>query len=64
MFLIFPFASVDSVADTFHSIGLVMRICQLASILELLHIWFGIEKDQFYPRFLQVWANYHHIKED
>ncbi|XP_007425009.1 very-long-chain (3R)-3-hydroxyacyl-CoA dehydratase 4 isoform X4 [Python bivittatus] len=44
----------DSVADTFHSIGLVMRICQLASILELLHIWLGIEKDQFFPRFLQI----------
>ncbi|KAL7988659.1 hypothetical protein Chor_007578, partial [Crotalus horridus] len=44
----------DSVADTFHSIGLVMRICQLASILELLHIWSGIEKDQFFPRFLQI----------
>ncbi|KAG8130511.1 hypothetical protein E2320_017087 [Naja naja] len=54
MFIRFLSFGEDSVADTFHSIGLVMRICQLASILELLHIWFGIEKDQFFPRFLQI----------
>uniref|UniRef100_A0ACB8ES48 Very-long-chain (3R)-3-hydroxyacyl-CoA dehydratase 4 n=1 Tax=Sphaerodactylus townsendi TaxID=933632 RepID=A0ACB8ES48_9SAUR len=44
----------DSVADTFYSIGLVMRICQSLSILELLHIFLGIEKDRFYPRLLQI----------
>ncbi|XP_070598625.1 very-long-chain (3R)-3-hydroxyacyl-CoA dehydratase 4 [Erythrolamprus reginae] len=54
MFIRFLSFGEDSVADTFHSIGLVMRICQLASTLELLHIWFGIEKGQFFPRFLQI----------
>ncbi|XP_054842889.1 very-long-chain (3R)-3-hydroxyacyl-CoA dehydratase 4 [Eublepharis macularius] len=44
----------DSVADTFYSIGLGMRICQLLSILELLHIFLGIEKDRFFPRLLQI----------
>ncbi|KAH0628353.1 hypothetical protein JD844_009375 [Phrynosoma platyrhinos] len=43
----------DSVADTFYSIGLVMRICQLATILELLHIGLGIDEDHFLPRLLQ-----------
>lgn len=49
-----PFVLKDSVADTFYSIGLVMRICQSLSILELLHIFLGIEKDHFFPRLLQV----------
>ncbi|XP_062985289.1 very-long-chain (3R)-3-hydroxyacyl-CoA dehydratase 4 [Elgaria multicarinata webbii] len=44
----------DSVADTFYSIGLVMRICQLVSILELFHLWLGIEEGQFLPRILQI----------
>ncbi|XP_042309229.1 very-long-chain (3R)-3-hydroxyacyl-CoA dehydratase 4 [Sceloporus undulatus] len=44
----------DSVADTFYSIGLVMRICQLASILELWHIGLGIDEDHFLPRLLQI----------
>ncbi|KAJ7335438.1 hypothetical protein JRQ81_013379 [Phrynocephalus forsythii] len=44
----------DSVADTFYSIGLVMRICQLASVLELFHIHLGIEEDHFLPRLLQI----------
>ncbi|XP_061471829.1 very-long-chain (3R)-3-hydroxyacyl-CoA dehydratase 4 [Rhineura floridana] len=44
----------DSFADTFYSIGLVMRICQSSSILELLHIRLGIEEDHFLPRLLQI----------
>ncbi|XP_053144043.1 very-long-chain (3R)-3-hydroxyacyl-CoA dehydratase 4 [Hemicordylus capensis] len=44
----------DSVADTFYSIGLVMRICQSLSILELLHIWLGLEEALFPPRLLQI----------
>ncbi|XP_044283520.1 very-long-chain (3R)-3-hydroxyacyl-CoA dehydratase 4 [Varanus komodoensis] len=44
----------DSVADTFHSIGLMMRICQLLSILELLHICLSLEQDHFLPRLLQI----------
>nr|XP_003216651.1 PREDICTED: very-long-chain (3R)-3-hydroxyacyl-CoA dehydratase 4 [Anolis carolinensis] len=44
----------DSIADTFYSIGLVMRICQLASILELLHISLDLEEDYFLPRLLQI----------
>ncbi|XP_020646030.1 very-long-chain (3R)-3-hydroxyacyl-CoA dehydratase 4 isoform X1 [Pogona vitticeps] len=44
----------DSVVDTFYSIGLVMSICQLASILELFHIHLGIEEDRFLPRLLQI----------
>lgn len=46
--------SVDSLADTFYSIGLVMRLCQLLSILEILHILIGIDKSHLFPRFLQV----------
>lgn len=46
--------SVDSLADTFHSIGLVMRLCQLLSVLEILHILIGIDKSRLLPRFLQV----------
>lgn len=53
--LIFLFTfSVDSLADTFYSIGLVMRLCQLLSVLEILHILIGIDKSRFFPRFLQV----------
>ncbi|TFK15537.1 interferon beta [Platysternon megacephalum] len=44
----------DSLADTFYSIGLVMRLCQSLSILELLHILVGIEENRFLPRFLQI----------
>lgn len=45
---------LDSLADTFHSIGLVMRLCQLLSVLEILHILIGIDKSRLLPRFLQV----------
>ncbi|XP_042682899.1 very-long-chain (3R)-3-hydroxyacyl-CoA dehydratase 4 isoform X2 [Centrocercus urophasianus] len=34
--------------------GLVMRLCQLLSILEILHILIGIDKSRFFPRFLQI----------
>ncbi|XP_067409539.1 very-long-chain (3R)-3-hydroxyacyl-CoA dehydratase 4 [Emydura macquarii macquarii] len=44
----------DSLADTFYAIGLVMRLCQSLSILELLHILVGFEENRFLPRFLQI----------
>ncbi|XP_054042165.1 very-long-chain (3R)-3-hydroxyacyl-CoA dehydratase 4 isoform X1 [Rissa tridactyla] len=44
----------DSLADTFYSIGLVMRLCQLLSVLEILHILIGIDKSRLFPRFLQI----------
>ncbi|NWH81104.1 HACD4 dehydratase, partial [Piaya cayana] len=44
----------DSIADTFYSIGLVMRLCQLLSILEILHILIGIDKSRLIPRCLQI----------
>ncbi|XP_064294241.1 very-long-chain (3R)-3-hydroxyacyl-CoA dehydratase 4 isoform X2 [Phalacrocorax carbo] len=34
--------------------GLVMRLCQLLSILEILHILIGIEKGCLFPRCLQI----------
>ena len=40
--------------DTFYAIGLVMRVCQSISLLELLHICVGIEPNHLLPRFLQV----------
>ncbi|KAM5192166.1 very-long-chain (3R)-3-hydroxyacyl-CoA dehydratase 4 [Mantella aurantiaca] len=48
------FFGKDSFADTFYSIGLVMQVCQLLSILELAHILLGIEQQPFIPKFLQV----------
>ncbi|XP_063465923.1 very-long-chain (3R)-3-hydroxyacyl-CoA dehydratase 4 isoform X1 [Symphalangus syndactylus] len=44
----------DSMVDTFYAIGLVMRLCQSASLLELLHIYVGIESNHLLPRFLQL----------
>ncbi|XP_018549346.1 very-long-chain (3R)-3-hydroxyacyl-CoA dehydratase 4 isoform X1 [Lates calcarifer] len=44
----------DALADTFYSIGFVMSLCQLLSILELFHIADGIEKARLLPRFIQV----------
>ncbi|XP_041840701.1 very-long-chain (3R)-3-hydroxyacyl-CoA dehydratase 4 isoform X2 [Melanotaenia boesemani] len=44
----------DALADTFHSVGFVMSLCQLLSILELFHIADGIEKARLLPRFVQV----------
>ncbi|XP_063144013.1 very-long-chain (3R)-3-hydroxyacyl-CoA dehydratase 4 isoform X3 [Rattus norvegicus] len=44
----------DSMVDTFYAIGLVMRVCQSISLLELLHIYIGIESNQLFPKFLQV----------
>ncbi|XP_025899756.1 very-long-chain (3R)-3-hydroxyacyl-CoA dehydratase 4 [Nothoprocta perdicaria] len=44
----------DSLADTFYSIGLVMRLCQLLAVLEILHILAGIDKSRLFPRFLQI----------
>ncbi|XP_049652518.1 very-long-chain (3R)-3-hydroxyacyl-CoA dehydratase 4 isoform X2 [Accipiter gentilis] len=44
----------DSLADTFYSIGLVMRLCQLLSVLEILHILTGIDKSRLFPRILQI----------
>ncbi|XP_076420603.1 very-long-chain (3R)-3-hydroxyacyl-CoA dehydratase 4 isoform X4 [Peromyscus maniculatus bairdii] len=40
--------------DTFYAIGLVMRVCQSISLLELLHIYIGIESNHLFPRFLQL----------
>uniref|UniRef100_A0A669B271 Uncharacterized protein n=1 Tax=Oreochromis niloticus TaxID=8128 RepID=A0A669B271_ORENI len=34
----------DALADTFYSVGFVMSLCQLLSVLELFHIADGIEK--------------------
>ncbi|KAG3287317.1 3-hydroxyacyl-CoA dehydratase 4, transcript variant X3 [Ictidomys tridecemlineatus] len=44
----------DSMVDTFYAIGLVMRLCQSISLLELLHIYVGIESNHLFPRFLQL----------
>uniref|UniRef100_A0A3P8SQH4 Very-long-chain (3R)-3-hydroxyacyl-CoA dehydratase n=1 Tax=Amphiprion percula TaxID=161767 RepID=A0A3P8SQH4_AMPPE len=44
----------DALADTFYSVGFVMSLCQLLSILELFHIADGIEKARLIPRFFQV----------
>ncbi|KAK2852046.1 hypothetical protein Q5P01_008322 [Channa striata] len=44
----------DALADTFYSVGFVMSLCQLFSILELFHIADGIEKARLLPRFVQV----------
>ncbi|XP_039100343.1 very-long-chain (3R)-3-hydroxyacyl-CoA dehydratase 4 isoform X2 [Hyaena hyaena] len=44
----------DSMVDTFYAIGLVMRLCQSLSLLELLHIYVGIEPSHLLPRFLQL----------
>lgn len=44
----------DALADTFYSVGFVMSLCQLLSILELFHIADGIEKAKLFPRFFQV----------
>ncbi|XP_045921809.1 very-long-chain (3R)-3-hydroxyacyl-CoA dehydratase 4 isoform X1 [Micropterus dolomieu] len=44
----------DAVADTFYSVGFVMSLCQLLSILELFHIADEIEKARLLPRFVQV----------
>lgn len=40
--------------DTFYAIGLVMQLCQSVSLLELLHIYAGIESNHLLPRFLQL----------
>uniref|UniRef100_A0A8C2NNB9 Very-long-chain (3R)-3-hydroxyacyl-CoA dehydratase n=1 Tax=Capra hircus TaxID=9925 RepID=A0A8C2NNB9_CAPHI len=44
----------DSMVDTFYAIGLVMQLCQSVSLLELLHIYAGIESNHLLPRFLQL----------
>ncbi|KAM4714419.1 very-long-chain (3R)-3-hydroxyacyl-CoA dehydratase 4 [Anableps anableps] len=44
----------DALADTFYSVGFVMSLCQLLSILEIFHIADGIEKARLFPRFIQV----------
>ncbi|CAG5897233.1 unnamed protein product [Menidia menidia] len=44
----------DALADTFYSVGFVMSLCQLLSVLELFHIADGIEKARLLPRFVQV----------
>lgn len=51
---IFNLLDIDSMVDTFYAIGLVMRLCQLISLLELLHIYVGIESNHLLPRFLQL----------
>ncbi|KAG7462008.1 hypothetical protein MATL_G00197390 [Megalops atlanticus] len=44
----------DALADTFYSVGVVMSLCQLLSVLELFHIADGIDKGLLLPRFIQV----------
>ncbi|DAA26986.1 very-long-chain (3R)-3-hydroxyacyl-CoA dehydratase 4 [Bos indicus] len=44
----------DSMVDTFYAIGLVMQLCQSISLLELLHIYVGIESNHLLPRILQL----------
>uniref|UniRef100_A0A672F4N7 Very-long-chain (3R)-3-hydroxyacyl-CoA dehydratase n=1 Tax=Salarias fasciatus TaxID=181472 RepID=A0A672F4N7_SALFA len=44
----------DALADTFYSVGFVMSLCQLLSVLELFHIADGIEKARLLPRLVQV----------
>ncbi|XP_067117293.1 very-long-chain (3R)-3-hydroxyacyl-CoA dehydratase 4 isoform X2 [Osmerus mordax] len=44
----------DALADTFYTVGVVMSLCQLLSILELFHIVDGIENGWLLPRFVQV----------
>ncbi|XP_061524973.1 very-long-chain (3R)-3-hydroxyacyl-CoA dehydratase 4 [Phycodurus eques] len=44
----------DALVDTFHSVGFVMSLCQLLSVLELFHIADGIEKARLLPRLIQV----------
>lgn len=51
---IFNLLDTDSMVDTFYAIGLVMQLCQSISLLELLHIYVGIESSLLFPRFLQV----------
>lgn len=58
MLLVLFLGAEDAVADTFYSIGLVMRVCQSLSALELLHIWLGLEEDRLVPKLFQV--RHHH----
>ncbi|KAF7486234.1 Hypothetical predicted protein [Marmota monax] len=55
----------DSMVDTFYAIGLVMRLCQSISLLELLHIYVGIESNHLFPRYtysmLSVIGTYYSI---
>ncbi|CAL8384786.1 unnamed protein product [Arctogadus glacialis] len=44
----------DALADTFYSIGVVMSLCQLFTVLELFHIADGIDKSWILPRLFQV----------
>ncbi|XP_077401101.1 very-long-chain (3R)-3-hydroxyacyl-CoA dehydratase 4 [Vanacampus margaritifer] len=44
----------DALADTFHSVGFVMSLCQLLSILEIFHIADRLEKARLLPRLIQV----------
>lgn len=54
---IFNSLDTDSMVDTFYAIGLVMQLCQSISLLELLHIYVGIESNHLLPRLLQVGFN-------
>uniref|UniRef100_A0A7N5JDQ7 Very-long-chain (3R)-3-hydroxyacyl-CoA dehydratase n=1 Tax=Ailuropoda melanoleuca TaxID=9646 RepID=A0A7N5JDQ7_AILME len=51
---IFNPLDTDSMVDTFYAIGLVMRLCQSISLLELLHISVGIDPNRLLPRLLQL----------
>ncbi|KAJ8269349.1 hypothetical protein COCON_G00119560 [Conger conger] len=44
----------DALADTFYSVGIVVSLCQLMSMLELFHIADELEKTALLPRFVQV----------
>ncbi|XP_051913203.1 very-long-chain (3R)-3-hydroxyacyl-CoA dehydratase 4 [Hippocampus zosterae] len=44
----------DALADTFHSVGFVMSLCQLLSVLEIFHIADRLERARLLPRLVQV----------
>ncbi|KAK0136016.1 Very-long-chain (3R)-3-hydroxyacyl-CoA dehydratase 4 [Merluccius polli] len=44
----------DALADTFYSIGVVMSLCQLLTVLELFHIADGLDRSWLLPRLVQV----------
>ncbi|KAL2078935.1 hypothetical protein ACEWY4_024679 [Coilia grayii] len=50
----FLFFGRGAQVGTFYSVGVIMSVCQLLSLLELFHIADGIEKGQLFPRFVQV----------
>lgn len=54
--ILFVLFSQDALADTFHSVGFVMSLCQLLSVLEIFHIADRLERARLLPRLVQVRA--------